>query len=846
MKFSLSWLGDFIEAQPFFSEPQKLAQTLTEAGLEVDSFEDQRAKYGNIVVAELKSVKKHPQADRLTVCELGTGQQTHSVVCGAKNHKQGDKVLLALPGAILSEGMKIKKSKIRGVESAGMLASREELGFEKQEEGIWILPPSARVGTSLSEQLGLDDLIFEITIPPNRSDCLSHKGLAREIACLFSLSFRDNDYAIQEDPSLFVKKSIPVEVRDMEACPRYCGRLIKGVTIKESPDWLKKRLKSIGLKSINNVVDITNFILWDRGQPLHAFDRDKIQTVIVDRSQKDEKFFALDETVLTLTGKELTIRDKGRVLAMAGIIGGRDSCITEETKNIFIESACFVPQSLRKSSRRFGLETDSSYRFTRGVDILSVKTAMDEACYLIQKEAGGRVSKDFYDIYSPLKKTSSIKTHIKDLSDRLGYEASSQRFQHWMKSLGATVKTKNGYFEVSPPSYRQDLNIKEDLLEEFARLEGYHKIPETMPTVNSLSESFNLSNHKMLESKKVAGKDKDSISHFFNSQKLIQVLSDKGWCQAINYSFCDSSYYREFLKESFYLEELVSQTRQLDKQKKQSFLINNPLSQTLSLMKPLLTPDLVRNVIHNLRRNNKFGQIFELSPIFYRDIKELGKNYKQRSQAKTSTENYKQELHLALALWGIPMDMWASKKIPNFYIIKSVLKSLFKAFRVRGCLWERAEISFLHPGQSLILTMQKKIIGFLGSLHPQLLQKYKIPLDVAVAEIHWEFLDQIEKKPLRFKAFSNLLTVEKDLCFSIPLKISAGEVQKEIKKSLGILCEKVELFDIYESKGERFVSFRMSLSPKDKPWTDKELQALLNQVIEDVNKKFSVSLKSGD
>ena len=831
MKFSLNWLGDFIEVKDFFNEPQKLVTALTEAGLEVDSFEDQRSKFKNIISAELKSVKKHPQADRLTLCEVWTGRQTRSIVCGAKNHKVGDQVVLALPEAILPSGMKIKKSRIRGVESAGMLASREELGFEKQEEGIWILPPSTVAGKDLFELLGLEDLILEISLPPNRPDCFSHKGLAKEISCLFSLPFKDKDYAFQEDSSLFVQKSISVEVRDKGACPRYCGRLIEGVTIKESPLWLKKRLQSVGLKSINNVVDITNFILWDRGQPLHAFDRDKIQTIIVDRSQRTEKFLALDETGFTLTGEELTIRDKDRVLALAGIIGGRDSCITEETRNIFIESACFAPQSLRKSSRRLAVETDSSYRFARGVDIFSVKTAMDRACSLIQKESGGRISKDFYDIYSRPKKTFSISLNVKDLSDRLGYEVSSGRFQHWMKSLGAEIKTKNNHFEVVPPSYRQDLNIKEDLLEEFARLEGYDKIPENHPKAHA---------------------PKDSDSHFLNSQKLIQFLSDRGWLEAVNYSFCDPSFYKEFLNEKFYLEELpldvipTHKTKSPPQPLKQTFMVDNPISRQLSLMKPLLAPDLVQNAIYNLRRNNKFGQIFELSPVFYKEIKNLNENNKEKSQVKTLRENYKQELHLALALWGNPIDIWAGKKTPNLYILKSVLESVFKAFRIKSFLWKRAEISFLHPKQSLILTTQNKKLGFIGSLHPQLLKKHKIPEDLAVAEIHWEFLESLNKKDLKFKAFSHLLTVEKDLCFAVPLSVPAGEVQREIKKSLGALCEKVKLFDIYENQGERFVSFRMSLSPKDKSWTDEDLQGFLNKVIKDMSKKFSISLKSGN
>ena len=836
MKFSLKWLADFIDTASFFNDPNSLSEALTQAGLEVEAFEDQKSRFQNVVLAELKSVEKHPQADRLTLCEVFDGSKDHSIVCGAKNHKSGDKVVLALPGAVLPGDFAIKKTRIRGVESEGMLASCLELGFEQEEkEGLWILPKEAKTGMALSEYLGLEDVIFDIAVPPNRSDCLSHKGLAREISCLFSIPFSEKKFSIEGTASLSVKKSLKVEVKDNKSCPRYCGRLIEGIQVKESPLWLKERLKSLGLKSINNVVDITNFVLWDRGQPLHAFDRNKIQSLTVDKSQKAEKFLALDENELALTGEELSIRDENRVLALAGVIGGMDSSITEETKNIFIESACFAPEKIRRASRRFGLETESSYRFARGIDITSVQEAMDLACYLIQKEAGGSISEDFYDIYSEQSKPEQIKISLDDLETRLGYRVQSSQFQNWMERLSCKVipilfensgsyrreKTEKAKpdqysnqaadFKVTSPSYRTDLKIKEDLIEEFARLEGYDKIPETLPSLIQQPE--------------------DSDSYFLNSQKLIQFLSGKGWLEAVNYSFSDPDYYREFLKEKFFLEGLsenpLNRENNKTAQDKKTFPVDNPISRQFSLMKPLLAPDLMRNIVSNFRHNNKSGQLFELSPVFYQE-----------------GEEYKQESHLGLALWGSPVDIWKSKDVPNFYQIKSVLESAFEAFRIKGCLWKNADISFLHPKQSLVLSFKNKILGFLGSLHPKLQQKYKIPLDIALAEIHWGLLDQELKKPLRFKAFSSLPSVEKDLCFVIPPAIAVGDVSREIKKTLGSLCEKIEVFDIYEKQEERFVSFRMYLTPQDKSWTDEQLQDFLNQVIQNAHKKFSIRLKS--
>ena len=880
MKFSLKWLGGFIETASFFKEPKKLAEALIQAGLEVDSFEDQNTQFKKVVTAQIVSVEKHPQADRLTVCKVKTNQETYSVVCGAKNHKTGDKVILAQEGAVLPAGLKIKKSRIRGIASEAMLVSPSELGFPKEkEEGIWILPETAPLGQNFAEYKKLDDILFEITVPPNRSDCLSHKGLAREIGALFSIQeqyvetefglarkidgasfsiplkntkpsssfFGGQFLGLNGDSKLSIQQSLSVEVKDKKACPRYCATLIEGVEIKESPQWLKQRLESLGLKSINNVVDMTNFILWDQGQPLHAFDRDKIHNIEVALAQEGEVFLSLDNNELTLTAEDLTIRDKHEVLALAGVIGGMNSSITPETKNIVIEAACFAPERIRKSSRRLGIETDSSYRFARAVDPFSVFSSMELACHLIQKEAGGRIAKDFYDIHGLVEKKLSIPISLQDLSERLGYVVDSGRFEKWMKNIGCELPSYKGAFKVSPPSYRSDLKIKEDLIEEFARLEGYDNVPENPPP-RVLPQT-------------------SSDKSFLSSQKWIQFLSSRFWLESCHYSFCDLDYYKDFLNldessvkdagrvcdsddykaflneksspeeinvcdsddykaflnSQFYLEGLLGEGND----EKSFFSINNPISRQLSLMKPLLTPDLFKSISKNFRKNNKFGQIFELAPIFY----------------KKQDESYEQDLHLALGMWGAVVDIWVSEPIPHFYKMKSEIEALFRSSQIKGWFWEKGCLPFLHPKKTLILNFQKRKIGFLGNLHPGLTQKYKIPADIALAEFNLSCLLDFPKKPLKFKAFSNLLTVEKDLCFIVPLEIPVQKVKEEIQKTLSDVCQKTDIFNIYNKGDQRFVSFRMNLSPKKKTWTDKELRVILERAIQAVERKFSVKLK---
>ena len=517
-----------------------------------------------------------------------------------------------------------------------------------------------------------------------------------------------------------------VKVQDTQACPRYCAALIQGVKVGQSPLWLQNRLKSIGLKPINNVVDITNFILWDQGQPLHAFDRDKIQNIQVEWAKEGEEFLSLEDRVLKLSSEDLVIKDKKSILALAGIIGAKDSSISSKTQNIVIEAAYFAPQNIRKSSRRLGIETDSSYRFTRGLDPSNTLSAMNLACSLIQQVAGGTLAKDFYDIGSVSTKSRPIFISTEEVSQRLAYEVSPEEFKKAMQSLACDVQSssdtnkpfdakKSGQsFKVIPPSYRHDLHLKEDLIEEFARLFAYDKIPETLPPSLIPQES-----HK----------------DFTNSQKLIDFLSSSSWSQSLNYSFCDPVYFKEFIGQGkSYLEDLLYS----NKSSKKTVSIKNPISQKLSLMKPLLTPDLFKNILYNYRRNNKAGQLFEFSPVFYQN-----------------QEGYQQEWNLALALWspkvqGNPKakedqasESWNPHNLPNFYKMKNLVESLLQAFQI-SAQWEdfsckgqplqgqaspeesskedlppaslqassqAFSIPFLHPKQTLILKHKKQKIG---------------------------------------------------------------------------------------------------------------------------------------
>ena len=861
MKFSLQWLNEFVDTGDFLKEPEILMNTLTDKGLEVEGMEDFRLK--NVITVEIKSVQKHPNADRLTLCEVWTGKETVPVVCGATNHKEGDKGVLVFPGAILpGRNEPVKKVKIRGKESHGFLASRGELALAENiepSEGIFILPQETKPGMDFSRFIGswMNDIVIDVNVTPNRADCLSHLGLAREISSLFNRPFRrelqgktwnqkeevislmhqweqeerriyhperkEKDFFNKKDLTLTEvrslskgnkpnKKSKPLslKVTDSGACPRYCGQMIEGVTVTPSPISLKWRLERLGMKSINNIVDVTNYILMDLGQPLHAFDRDKISSICVESSKKGEKFASLDEKELTLTGEELTIRDKNRVLALAGVIGGMDSAISDKTKNIFVESACFRPESVRHTARRFGLQTDSSYRFSRGTDPEEVPFALEKAYLMIQELSGGQINIKSHDKYPHPFKPKKISISLSDVKDRLGMEMTSEELTDYLTRLKCKIFPVNTnenpdgkhssdheipHFEVIPPSFRVDLSIKEDLIEELARLKGYGQIP--LSPVHPVRTV------------------RDSDEYFSRERALSQAMKNHGWHQTIHHSFSDPDLYEDFTKDWKKFSETGLSF-------KETFSVSNPISSRLSLMKPLLLPDLFKVVTGNVRNNNKQGRIFETASVFHKE------------------GHYKERPHLGLACWGNPLNFRSPEEIPHVFHIKSALEFLLKHFRWKGWVWKPLTDppSFFHPGQTLSLWVQGQPLGLAGTIHPALKLKHKMPVNMAFGELNREALWNCAVSPVKFKPFSELSAVERDLCFVIPSHIPAEEIQSTIRKTLGNLRNEVAIFDIYEQRKERSISFRMFLTPNKKPWTDAELETLQNKVIEQVTRHF--------
>lgn len=806
MKISLNWLNEFVDISDYLKKTQDLADLLTKAGLEVEEITDLAKDFNHVVVGYIQLKDKHPNADKLSLCQVEVAPgKIEQIVCGAQNHKTGDKVIVALPGAVLPGNFAIKKSKIRDVESAGMLCSYKELGLATESDGIVILPKDAVIGQSFADFGGYNDVTFELKVTPNRADCLSHYGLAREIGCLLNRNVKNPEVA-QKFSNLSTKSKIKLQVENSDLCPRYCGRFISGVKIQDSPKWLKQKIESIGLNSINNVVDVTNYVMHEMGQPLHAFDADLIsgQKIIVRQSQKNEKFKTLKEQDLVLSGEELVIADAEKVVALAGVIGGINSGVSEKTTNIFLESANFKSMSVRKTSRSHGIETDSAYRFSRGVDQSQTSEIMDRAVLLIQHVAGGEASADPYDIYPTPVVKSAIKIHLQTLSDRLGYPAEANLFEQYMTGLQCRFEKNGSEYAVTPPLFRFDLERDMDLVEEYARLKGYEHITETLPTFSAVPTKHDTT--------------------YTNSYFLASQLRSFGLSQAFNYAFTSSKNESQFLGD---IEALNQCGLNISKE---SISIKNPLSEDINVMRKSLMYPIWKNVLENFHAGNAKGKIFEIGSVF----------------SKVDSE-YKESRRLVIAMWGEAFGVHASTQ-PLVVQLRNLVEELAQVYKISMISFPQdVKISFLHLGQSSSIFVEGKKVGVMGTVHPKLLGDEKIRVPVVMAEINLDLLIPQQARPLKFKAISSLQPVDRDFAFVMEAKQKIGDLTKEIKKCAGAFFKDVTVFDIYQGDklpaGQKSVALRLSLQPQTVALTDAEIQNVVDKVVQSAEKSVGAKLR---
>lgn len=672
-----------------------------------------------------------------------------------------------------------------------MLCSESELGLKSESEGILTFK-TGEPGLPFAKVFGLDDVIFEINVTPNRADCLSHRGLAYELSALLNRPFQTTEV---KNPSSPKGATAKVMLEASQACPRYSGVRIDGIKVGESPQWLKQRLTNVGLRSINNIVDITNYIMFDFGQPMHAFDFDKLQggEIVIRHAKANEKFKALDDKEHTLAGDELVIADKSRVVALAGVIGGLDSGVTDATKNIFLESAFFSAQIVRRTARAKGIETDSAYRFSRGVNPEHTVKALESAMKLVLEVAGGAVAGDVSDLYPLPIKREPISITVDKVENRLGYKVDANDFHKVLERLGCTINND----KVTAPSHRWDLNIAEDLIEEYARINGYEKIGERLPQLSQEPTEHNKT--------------------YTLTRRISEYLTKQGLSQAINYAFLHPNLQKTALGDVSAIQVPVQ----------------NPVSEDFGVMRVSLLPSLLNNVSFNVRHGNENGDVFEVATAIQKN-----------------GEEFQESLRLGFAFWGESSSIWTKSKVPAVYRLKTHIENLMMTeFPGDKFSWEIPDTipPLFHPKQCVSLFFRGKKRGIIGAIHPRLAKEYKLKMDVAFAELPVEDIFG-DKKVVRYKEIPAFPSIEKDVAFIIPQSVKAESVKKEMTKLAGDMLKTISVIDLYQGAplkaNERSVAFRLQFQKNDRTLSDDEVNQVFNKVIQDTQAKLSITLRN--
>lgn len=797
MKISYNWLKEYVDID---ISPNVLADTLTMAGLEVESIEEIGKDIKGVVVAGILSREKHPNADRLSFCKVKTNQGVYDIVCGANNMQAGDFVALALPGAVLPKGVKIEKAKIRGVVSEGMLCSEVELGLKDTSDGIMILPEGFTLGENIATALGLEDFVLNINVTPNRGDCLSIIGIAREAAAVFKKQMHAKSCKMQEGDRA-VNDFIDVEIYKPELCHRYTARVITDVAVKESPEWLKKRLTALGIRPINNIVDITNYVMLGYGQPLHAFDYNKIagKKIIVRGAKKGEEIITLDGVKRILDEGVLVIADINVPVAVAGIIGGEETGVTCSTNAVLLESAYFEPLNIRRTSRVIGVKTESSYRFERGVDIQGVAKALDAAAELISDIAKGKIAKGFADIYPKPHMPYKITLRYSKVNRVLGISLTNEEIEEYLLRLGFSVSNKTEDTVVAAvPSFRVDVSREIDLIEEIARLYGYKNIPTTIP-VSRLSIAVESNNVVVI----------NTVKEFF---------VNCGFSEVINYSFI-----------SPFLASILS----ADSKVQDALKILNPLSDEWSVMRKSLVPGLLSNIKYNLNHGNNNLRFFEIGCGY---ISERGV-YTERNLAAGIISGYR--LSEQSIIWD--------KEDVDFFDIKGVIESLFSIMNIKDVRFTAVNnILFLHPGRSCAVSINGADVGIIGEIHPDILDKLDLKQSAYIFEF---FLDSLISagSPSVFTDIPHYPSVVRDIALIVDKDILFVELVDAVK-SLDIkLIEDVGVFDVYYGKGipsdKKSIALRMTYRSSIKTLTDEDANKAHNNIVNELIGKFNAEVR---
>lgn len=794
MKFSELWVREWVN--PAISTEQ-LCDQITMLGLEVDGVEPVAGAFSGVVVGEVVECAQHPDADKLRVTKVNVGgDRLLDIVCGAPNCRQGLKVACAVEGAVLPGDFKIKKTKLRGQPSEGMLCSFSELGISDDHNGIIELPADAPVGTDLREYLQLNDNSIEISLTPNRADCLSIAGIAREVGVVNQAAV--NAPVIEVVPATIADKA-QIEVLAPEACPRYLLRVVKNVNVKaETPIWLKEKLRRCGIRSIDPVVDITNYILLELGQPMHAFDAAKVaQPVQVRMAKEGEELVLLDGTTAKLQPNTLVIADQNGPLAMAGIFGGEASGVNAETKDVILEAAFFAPLAITGRARQYGLHTDSSHRFERGVDFNLQHKAMERATALLLDICGGEAG-EICEVVSEanLPKVKQVQLRREKLDHLLGHHIPTETVTDILQRLGLTVSYDNGLWTAISPSWRFDIEIEEDLIEEVARIYGYNNIPNNAP----------LAHLKM----------KPIPESLLEMVRVRTAFVDSDYQEVVSYSFVDPE-----VQQLLYPEQ-------------EALILPNPISREMSAMRVSLLPGLLTTIAYNQNRQQSRVRIFESGLRFIPDAE--------------AESGVRQEYVIGAAIVGDKRPVHWEQKGENvdFFDLKGDLERILSLTKAGNRLrFVAKSYPALHPGQSAAIILDDKEIGYIGTVHPKVVQQLGLSGKPIVFEIEWAPI--AERTVPNAKEISRFPANKRDLAIVVDSATPAADVLEVCRQAGGKQLVNVSLFDVYQGAnlpaGKKSLAISLTIQDTEKTLEEKEINAVISAVLDALKQRFDAYLR---
>ncbi|MEE1363203.1 MAG: phenylalanine--tRNA ligase subunit beta [Selenomonadaceae bacterium] len=810
MQVSIKWLHDYID---FNESAEELADKLTMAGIPVENVIRADEGLDKVVTGRIESIVPHPDSDHMVITQMNVGlAENVQIVTGAQNVREGQIVPVAMIGANLPNGMKISKGKLRGVASNGMLCSAQELKLdltklpEEQKTGIYILPEDTAIGIPAKEVLGLDDVVLEFELTANRGDCFSVWGLVREVAVLTGNTPKWPEIKVDENEPENTSDMVSVKIEAPELCYRFSSRVLKNVKIGPSPEWMQQRLEGAGIRAINNVVDVTNFVMVELGQPMHAYDYDQVagHTLIARKAVAGENLHTLDDSSRLAKGEELVIADSEKPAGLAGVMGGLESEVTENTTTVILEAAAFNGPSIRRTSRSCGLHSEASGRFERGVDVTETQRALNRAAQLLQEMGACTVTKGIVDVYPEPKQPVSVYFTAEQINNRLGTDIPAEKMVEILESLCFGVIAEGDGYRVSVPSWRNDVTFMEDLSEEIARIYGFDNIHAGKP-----------------QGCMVQGRQSER-QEFIDMSRL--CLSYMGMSEELSFSFTSP-------------DMLDKMNLPADHELRKAIPIMNPLTDEYPLVRTSLIASVLENAVRNISRKNEDLKLFDIAPVFYP---------KQLPLTELPTEAVKIAGLMCGRRYPLGWNNDNNAQI-DFYDAKGIVEEYLDKITVNRYTVEAGEHYAMHPGKTALFKKGKEVIAAVGELHPKIAENMGITKKCYIFDMDVDVLMKYMSKKITIEQLPKFPGITRDLAMLVDANVTEAEIERVISKNAGNLFKGVTLFDVYTGKqveeGKKSIAFTMQFQSNERTLTDKEVDEAFQNILAAVQKEFNAELR---